>query len=94
MLYDISGDKVTPVTFSNEADNPFDRVIDEYKGWKKYTCLKKRTQQDKYSTLALDEFKHMLVALDDALTSVKIDEGFGDLERAELTRFLNSFKVS
>lgn len=88
-LYTVSGGRLRELDADSEA-SPFMPVGSEFKGWKEYHELYKSTGDGRYKTAAMDEFKHMLVRLADALATVK--SMASDEEKAELIACLDQSK--
>lgn len=91
MLYNIEGDNITPVGTTKDR-GAVGRLVEEMDGWKKYKQLHTKTGDERYSGLAYDEFKHMLVALEDTMLEIRSCPSLTEKEKAELTSFLDALK--
>lgn len=90
-LYTVSGGRLRELDADSEA-SPFMPVGSEFKGWKEYRELSEQHPADsRYKAAAMDEFKHMLVRLADALAAVK--SMASDEEKAALAEFLKELSA-
>lgn len=85
-LFAVENNEVKPIAMV-KSPKPFERVIEECKGWHQYKKLYAETKDDRYRKMAFDEFKHMLAAMQDAITEIR--ECASTDECAEMTTFLN-----
>lgn len=91
-LYAIENGELVKVSAQTPEKSPFDPVIEEFKSWQEYMKLYNEKSDNKYAVAALEEFRHMLLRLADAI--VKIDSmAATDAEKAELTNFFSALKA-
>lgn len=91
-LYAIENGELVKVSAQASEKSPFDPVIDEFKAWQEYTKLYNETGDNKYAVAALEEFRHMLLRLANAI--VKVDSmATTDAEKTELTNFFSAIKA-
>lgn len=86
-LYTVEDNQVKPLAL-RKIPKPLERVVEECKGWHQYKMLYEETKDARYSKMALDEFKHMLAAIQDSLR--EIENCASAEEAAEIAKFLEA----